>query len=175
MKAVVRKLTVLCLFLSAGLNCTKTNHEPNTGSATASLGDFNLEFTLDAMVSSLDATTFGFNFISNEIALTHLELALGNITRKKGSYHIEQHKPGSKVPDVLLFNISGDDYVVDNYDLLSTANNTLSITEIDPYKKEIAGTFDLTFAYNTLWGPKQGNLPDTFRLKNGVFWATYDE
>ncbi len=79
------------------------------------------------------------------------------------------------MPDVLLFNISGDDYVVDNYDLLSTANNTLSITEIDPYKKEIAGTFDLTFAYNTLWGPKQGDLPDTFRLKNGVFWATYDE
>jgi hypothetical protein len=161
------------LLCSAGCDSDKDTNvvkDFRNNKATLSLGSSNLTFTVDAGVSFNNNSNLDIQFTYKENGVERLEFLLSNIPNAVGTYQVFPWSATDNRPTCLFATSSGD-VLNDNYLLLESANNAVTITKVDQEKEEVSGTFDLTLVFDDTKGAKQDNYPDTLVIQNGSFFA----
>lgn len=168
--SVTITLIAILSFLIIFGGCKK--EQDKNWKSTVFLSGTPLDLDLHASLQPSGRFHFVFEHI-NGAGRIRFEMPLRSIPSATGSYTIKENVPGAPYTSLTTLD---NDLALDEYVLLESEENTVSLTEIDLNKQFVRGTFQISFVRDTLLSAiKKDIFPDTIRLTEGMFEAPYEK
>lgn len=166
-------LSLLALLLA----CNKPEPEPQKPAIKGRLNALKngevWEAYAHGQISVFDSSkvTLFFSHKDNNSGLTDV-MSFNNVSFEVGAHQlIHQPFQGNEADTLIrsLFTIKDYDVALADYILQDHAVNMLHLTHIDPITRHFSGTLDMEFI--VMNKADDLGLPDTIRIKNGVFFG----
>jgi hypothetical protein len=155
-------LALLFIFLHS---CKK--EETYEGKSSVVLSGTPIELDIRSKLYGNDRFHFYIEYNNKESGRIRFESVINGVPAQLGTHTIN--------PTTTLTTLDNDK-AYDEYMLLESEENTVTLTKIDTVSQVVHGTFQASYIYYTLfWPVKQDIFPDTIRFTDGKFEVPYEK